>query len=136
MSELLPDPLEALRLFLRSRPAVTAITGPRISSTLSGDLVQIRLAVIGGEAAQGEGTPRVQVECWGTKAAVDDGTASHLARVVAAEVQYLRGPVAGGGYVVGAAPVGHPFSSPDPVSGRARHVLTVQMHTYAQEGSA
>ena len=130
----LPDPVEALRLFLRTCSTVTAGVGDRIGTDLNGSQAAIRLALIGGAAGRGEGQPLVQVESWGATGD-DDGSSLRTALAVMPAVERMRGEFAGG-WVAGAHAEGHPFASPDPTSGRARHLLTVRLHTYALEGTA
>lgn len=129
-----PDPLEVYRLFLLTCPDVVAITGQRVSVTLSGPEPAVRLAAVGGAPGQypGHSIPRLQVEAWGHGAVrgdpVDDGTASRLARTLVAclpdgEVITAKGTIA-------AAWVdGLPFASPDP-QGRARYIVQVRLDLY------
>lgn len=128
MSEL-GDPGEALRTFLRSRTAVTAITGTRISIALSSSEPSIRYSLAGGRAAYAEHDPLVLVECWGRGNATDDGTAKRLGLEVAEAVETFRGSW-GGCWVAGASVEGGPTDSPDPQTERPRALLTVRLHTY------
>lgn len=133
MPDVLPDPLECLRLFLRERPAVTALTGTRISVALDGSNVSIRLSEAGGASSYADGSPLILVECWGRGGgAVDDGKAGDLARIVAAEVESMRGSYAGG-HVAGASMEGGISDSPDPVSKRPRKLLTIRLSTQPLE---
>lgn len=134
MSEL-GDPGEALRLFLRSRQAVTALAGTRISIALSSAEPSIRYSVAGGAAAYSEHNPLFLVECWGRGNATDDGTAGKLGREVAEAVEALRGSW-GDCYVAGASVEGGPTDSPDPQTNRPRALLTVRLHAYPQAAAA
>lgn len=134
MSEL-GDPGEALRTFLRSRTAVTAVTETRIAISLSSSEPSIRYSLAAGHAAYAEHDPLFLVECWGRGNAPDDGTAHRLALAVAEEVEPMRGSW-GGCWVAGAAVEGGPTDSPDPQTSRPRALLTVRLHAYPLAAAA
>jgi hypothetical protein len=113
---LTPDAVEAVRVFLGSRPSVTAIAGARIGVGLSSPEPSIRLSLTAGDyPLPGVGAPLVQVECWG-RSGMDDGSASLLARTVVAEVSGMPD----------AAVDGYPFDSPDAATDRARQIVMVR----------
>lgn len=129
MPEVLPIPVEVLRLALRERSSVTDLAGTRIGVELGGSEPSVRLSHVGGPTGWGEGSPLVLVECWGRANAPDDGSAATLAQRIAAEVETLRGEYAGG-WLAGAGVEGGPADSPDPRSSRPRVQLTVRLATY------
>lgn len=124
--QVLPDPIECVRLWATSRPRITELVETRIGISLSSDQASIRLAVIGGQHAPELGDPLLQLECWGAANQLDDGSASTIARTVLAEIPTLRG-VWAGGRVVGAAVDSWPYASPDPKTSRPRYVLTLRL---------
>jgi hypothetical protein len=130
----LGDPGEALRLFLRSRGAVTALSGTRISVKLDSGDPSIRYSLAGGRAAWGEHDPLMLVECWGRANATDDGTAHRMAREVAEAVEGLRGSW-GGCWVAGASVESGPSDSPDPQTSRPRALVTVRLQSYPLEAA-
>lgn len=131
MPELLPDPLEVLRLYsVRVDSPLRPDAGTRVGVTLSSGEPSIRLTENGGSVGQGEAQPVVLVEFWGRSNAPDDGTASRMARTFAADVEgtRMRGEWAGG-WCAGAAVEGGISDSPDPTTRRPRKLLTVRLVT-------
>ena len=127
MELLVPDAGELFRQWATSRPRITALVAGRVSLTLSGAYPALRYALLPGRAGGGwEYLPELQVECWGD---VDgDETALLLARTLRAETEQARG-LFPAGYLVGVDVTVEPYSSPDPTTGRARYLLTVQLTT-------
>jgi hypothetical protein len=131
MPDLLPDPLEVLRLYLvRADSPLRQYVANRVGVTLTGGEPAIRLTENGGTVGQGEGQPVVLVECWGRSNVPDDGTASRIARELAADVEgtRMRGWWADG-FCAGAAVDGGISDSPDPTTRRPRKLLTVRLVT-------
>lgn len=128
--QLLPDVGEQFRLWALSRPAIVAIVGDRISVKLTGVNPSIRYAVASGTVlAPASGDPLLQVECWGTANAEDDGTASQLARTVIADLPTFIGSWAGGN--VAGADAGYPIDSPDPTTNRPRQIVQIRLVSHA-----
>lgn len=131
MSDLLPDPREALRLFLNERkPGLPAgVSDLHVGVSIEGAGNCVRLTQAGGVEGWDDGQPLVLVESWGKGAnAPDDGSAALVARWVALQVESMRGAYAGG-YVAGAAPEGGISDSPDQQTKRPRALLTVRLQT-------
>lgn len=135
MSDKLPDAGEAFRLYLISRPAVTAIVEQRVSVSLEGSGAAVRYTLAGGSMGWGEGSALIFVDCWGKANTPDDGTASNLARTVCAEIEQMRG-VWGDAWVAGAFVEGWPADAPDPQSNRPRQQNTVRLELYPKENVA
>jgi hypothetical protein len=122
---LLPSPAQVFNEWAKTRTALTALVGTRISPVLQ-TLPSIRLAVVSGrDVGRGEVRARLQVECW----AADHDTAETIVRTVVAEVPALRGSYAGGW--VGAADVATaPYAAPDPVTERPRFIVDLWLWLY------
>lgn len=132
MSDLLPDPGEVFRLWAVSRSALTALVGQRVSIKLAGEQACIRYSVASGVAAYAESNPLLLCECWGTGNALDDGTASLVARTLALEVESFRGEW-GGGWVAGAAVENGPVEATDPTTHRPKMNLYVRLALYPSQ---
>lgn len=128
--QLLPDPVEQFIAWAATRTAITTIAGDRISINAPGPQPGIRVELVSGTHDQpGVGAPLLQVGCWGRGNAADDGTASLLARTVVAEIDTFVGEFAGG--KVAGADASYPFSSPDPITNRPRHIVQVRVLSHA-----
>lgn len=85
---ILPSAEGVVVTWLKSRPALNAIHGGRVSTKLKPTLPAIRVQRIGGAVVNDwEDQPVVQLECW----AADEDTADRLARTVVAELPTSRG---------------------------------------------
>ena len=124
---LAPDAGEALRAWLGSVTAVTAVVGSRIGLSLTGPDPAIRYAQLGPGTNIGGGavSARYQVECWGAgNGAVDDGTANLLARRIMSAVPDWHGMM--GAVRVSGAAAGYPYPEPDRATGRPRWIVEVE----------
>lgn len=84
----LPSAEALVVTWLKSRSALTAIHGGRVSTRLKNTLPAIRVQRIGGIVAEDwEDQPVVQIECW----AADEDIADDLSRTVVAELPSVRG---------------------------------------------
>lgn len=122
----MPSPIRIVNAWAKSRPAITAVVGKRISPKLDATLPAIRLTNVGPrDRGPEEALARVQVECW----ADDHDTAEDLANVVVAQVPTLRGQWATG-WVAGAAVALGPFASHDQKTDRPRFLLDLELWIY------
>lgn len=119
-----PDTGEMLRTFLVAQPEIVDVVADRVSQTLNSDEVSIRYALVWGSNLSG-GAVMVtwQVECWGSAADVDDGTAHSLARTVMSLAPDMRGPIAGA--QCAGAWADAPRSADDVETGRPRDIVEI-----------
>lgn len=124
--QLLPDPVDVVNAWWKTRPALTALTGKRVDTVLGSTMPAVRLTNLSPRArGPEESLARVQVECWSD----DRDEANLIGRTVEAELPTLHGAY-GGGWCAGAAVVIGPFDSPDPETERARSLLDLELWLY------
>lgn len=129
MPDVLPDAGEVFRLWAVSRSELTDLVGQRVSLRLSGEEPCVRYSVISGMAAYAEASPLLLCECWGHGNELDDGTASEVARTLAAAVEEFRGAW-GDGWVAGAAVENGPVDATDRITNRPKVNLYVRLALY------
>lgn len=127
-----PDGGEVFRVWAESRPLLGEVVGDRIATKLQSDRAAIRYTVVSTPPDLQIAASLVQVDCWGPRLpdAEDDGTASHLARLLRSEIEDY-GPYGAveGGWCIGAAVDNGPFEANDPNTGRPRHIVQVRVVT-------
>lgn len=131
MFTVLPDLDAALIAFLKTHAALAPLHGGRVGISLIGDLVQIRVANLGGpDTWPWEARAEFQVECWGAPR-TDPAQANLLARTVVAAIYDMRGPITNG-FVTIAKPSLRPLWRPDE-NGRPRYITQVQIEATTEE---
>jgi hypothetical protein len=120
-----PDTGEVLRLFLATVPGVTAITGSRIATSLTGTQPAIRYVLLTATPLGGGAVAAVyQVECWGTGGgAADDGKSDLLARNVISGVADMTGTI--GAATVSGGAARRLLRRDDDATGRPRNIVEV-----------
>jgi hypothetical protein len=120
-----PDTGEVLRQFLGSRASVTAITGTRIATSLTGTNPAIRyVLLVATPLGGGAVAATYQVECWGKGAGIpDDGTSDLLARNVISAVSDMAGTI--GAATVSGGTARRMLRQDDDATGRPRNIVEV-----------
>jgi hypothetical protein len=120
-----PDTGEVLRLFLASKAAVTAITGTRIATSLTGTQPAIRYVLLTAVPLGGGAVSAVyQVECWGRGGGqADDGTSDLLARNVISVAADMTGTI--GAATVSGGAARRMLRQDDDATGRPRNIVEV-----------
>jgi hypothetical protein len=120
--EVLPDLDATLIAFLKAHADLTPLHAARVATKLAaGTNTSIRIANIGGTMPwPWLWRAEYQAECWGGT----EVQALELARTVCAVIYELP---ATSDFIVSAIVTLSPYSSPDPVSNRARYIVHVQI---------